>query len=366
MCRAIAWRIGDSGSRRRAARRRRPSWPLRRARARRRLVGPVRRLGVQRPLGLRPAAAPSASMCASTSVLRTRPPMPVPSTCVEVDRRARRRSAGRPGSGSRSGRLHRSLGAPAGSSGLRRGGLARPRRGGPRPARRRGVDLGDRRRRRPRSRRPRRGSARACRRPGDGISTSTLSVVTSQIVSSASTQSPGRLSHSTIVPSATETPICGIITSTCASVREELTARLLHVVELRQDRLLERRAERDRHVGRGQPPDRRVEVLEGIARRRSPRPPRRPRTTASPRARPAPCRLARARQDRLGVERAQRAQVDHLDLLAELLGGLEREVDGRAVGDHASSRPAPRRARPAPRRAATTCSPSGTSPRTLR
>ena len=49
---------------------------------------------------------------------------------------------------------------------------------------------------------------------GEGISTSILSVVTSQIGSSASTQSPGRLRHSTIVPSATETPIWGMVTST--------------------------------------------------------------------------------------------------------------------------------------------------------
>jgi hypothetical protein len=47
---------------------------------------------------------------------------------------------------------------------------------------------------------------------GEGTSTSILSVVMSQIGSSASTQSPARLRHSTIVPSATETPICGIST----------------------------------------------------------------------------------------------------------------------------------------------------------
>ena len=46
---------------------------------------------------------------------------------------------------------------------------------------------------------------------GDGISMSILSVETSQIVSSASTQSPTRLCHSTTVPSATDTPIWGIV-----------------------------------------------------------------------------------------------------------------------------------------------------------
>ena len=49
---------------------------------------------------------------------------------------------------------------------------------------------------------------------GDGTSVSILSVEISQIVSSASIQSPRCLRHSTTVPSATETPICGIVTST--------------------------------------------------------------------------------------------------------------------------------------------------------
>src|SRR4051794_35997874 len=103
---------------------------------------------------------------------------------------------------------------------------------------------------------------------GAGISTSILSVVTSQMGSSASTQSPGRFRHSTMVPSATETPICGITTSTAfpvaCSVGEELTAGLLHVFELGQHGLLERWAEWDRDIGRGEAPDRRVEVLERL------------------------------------------------------------------------------------------------------
>ena len=52
---------------------------------------------------------------------------------------------------------------------------------------------------------------------GDGTSMSILSVETSQIVSSASTQSPGRFFHSTTVPSATDTPIWGMVTSTVPS-----------------------------------------------------------------------------------------------------------------------------------------------------
>src|SRR6266511_5110920 len=78
-----------------------------------------------------------------------------------------------------------------------------------------------------------------------------------------------------MVPSATETPIWGIRTWTpaesstdvgCApgSVGEELTARLLHVVELRQGRLLEGWAEGDWHVGCSESPHRRVEVLERL------------------------------------------------------------------------------------------------------
>src|SRR5947207_15252930 len=102
---------------------------------------------------------------------------------------------------------------------------------------------------------------------GDGISVSTLSVEISTIASSASTQSPTRLRHWTIVPSATDTPICGMFTSTVVVlVREELTASLLHVVHLREHNALERRAERDRNVRRGHPHDRTVEVLERLLR----------------------------------------------------------------------------------------------------
>ena len=90
------------------------------------------------------------------------------------------------------------------------------------------------------------------RRPaaGDGISVSILSVETSAIVSSASTRSPGCLCHSTTVPSATETPIWGIVTSTIVtgSVLEELTAGLPDAFDGWQHRGLKRRRERDRTV----------------------------------------------------------------------------------------------------------------------
>src|SRR4051794_26527371 len=97
---------------------------------------------------------------------------------------------------------------------------------------------------------------------GDGISVSILSVEISTIVSSRSIQSPGFFLQSAMVPSATETPICGIVTSTrVVLVGEELTASLPHVVDLGQGGALERRRERDRRVGRGHPLDRTVQVL---------------------------------------------------------------------------------------------------------
>jgi hypothetical protein len=60
----------------------------------------------------------------------------------------------------------------------------------------------------------------SCSRPAAGASTSVsiLSVEIDAITSSTSTQSPTCFFHSTSVPSATETPICGIVTSVnCAT-----------------------------------------------------------------------------------------------------------------------------------------------------
>src|SRR3954453_5500755 len=97
---------------------------------------------------------------------------------------------------------------------------------------------------------------------GDGTSVSTLSVEISTIGSSDSTQSPTGFFHLTTRPSAPHTPIWGIVPSTSVSVGEELTARLLDVARLGQDRALERRRERDRRVGRCDPHDRPVKILE--------------------------------------------------------------------------------------------------------
>src|SRR3954465_14695929 len=103
----------------------------------------------------------------------------------------------------------------------------------------------------------------SCTRPVAGASTSVsiLSVEMEAMISSACTQSPTCFFHSTTVPSATETPIWGMVTSTSSSVFEELTARLPHVVDLGQDRLLQRGRERDRRVRAGHPHDRAVEIL---------------------------------------------------------------------------------------------------------
>src|SRR4051794_15880660 len=143
---------------------------------------------------------------------------------------------------------------------------------------------------------------------GDGTSVSTFSVEISTIGSSASTQSPTPFFHSTTVPSATDTPLWGIDTSTSdVSVREELTARLLDVACLGQDRPLERRAERDRRVRSGHAHYRPVEVLEGaLADQRG------HLGADAARARRLVqdhdlAGLANGAQDRLLVERAQRA-----------------------------------------------------------
>ena len=53
---------------------------------------------------------------------------------------------------------------------------------------------------------------------GDGSSASTLSVEISTMPSSTSTVSPTCLSHSRTVPSETDSPICGTVTSTTSPV----------------------------------------------------------------------------------------------------------------------------------------------------
>src|SRR5687768_11498056 len=102
--------------------------------------------------------------------------------------------------------------------------------------------------------------------PGLGTSVSTLSVEISSSGSSASTCSPSFFSHLVIVPSETETPIWGITTSTPAWVAipdlvlSQLSESCGHVLDLRDERLFERRRKGHRRVGRGDPLDGRVEV----------------------------------------------------------------------------------------------------------
>src|SRR5436309_5332824 len=91
--------------------------------------------------------------------------------------------------------------------------------------------------------------------PGLGTSVSTLSVEISSRGSSAATCSPCCLSHLVTVPSETDTPIWGITTSTAvfvatALVLRELPERRDDVLDLRDERLLERRRERDGRVRR--------------------------------------------------------------------------------------------------------------------
>src|SRR5262249_14116906 len=106
---------------------------------------------------------------------------------------------------------------------------------------------------------------------GLGTSVSTLSVEISSSGSSASICSPSCFSQRVTVPSETDTPICGITTSTAVSVAiplllilRELAQRRDDVADLRDVRLLELRRERDGRVGSGNPLHRCVELLERL------------------------------------------------------------------------------------------------------
>ena len=223
MCSPICRRIRDSWSRRR-----RPAA----ATARPALAGsrPVRALDVQRRvLGARRLAPDSMTRARPACARGRRARCP-----VDLRRgrcRARRRSAGRPASSAGARRAGRAAGPPRGAAGWRprcrrgaaaaRGAAARSVGGG-RPSawprrpssggdpRQHGADLDRLADLRPGSRRPR-------RRPGAGTSVSILSVEISQIVSSACDPVAELACHATTVPSATDTPIWGIVTSTSAS-----------------------------------------------------------------------------------------------------------------------------------------------------
>ena len=144
-----------------------------------------------------------------------------------------------------------------------------------------------------------------------------------------------------------------------------LTGGLLHAVDAGQDRLLERRGERDRDVGRrdARAPGRRGPRRRGRRSRAATWAPAAQVWLASSTISDL-ARLAHRREDRLLVERDERAQVEHLDRRAvEVLGRLERGVDHRAVGDHGEVGPFARDARAERSRCR---EPSGSSPFTRR
>ena len=103
--------------------------------------------------------------------------------------------------------------------------------------------------------------------PGLGTSVSTLSVEISSSGSSARIASPTCFSHFVTVPSETETPICGITTSTTVPVA--ISTRRARAARRRRRRPAagtppRARREGYRRVRRGDPLRRRVEILEGL------------------------------------------------------------------------------------------------------
>src|SRR6185295_1694232 len=188
--------------------------------------------------------------------------------------------------------------------------------------------------------------ARICwRTPLDGLGTSvsTLSVEISSSDSSAAIASPSDLSHFVIVPSETDTPICGMTTSTAVPVvaisvlvLRQLLEACDDVLDLRDERFLERRRERDGRVGCRDSAHRRVEALEGLFADRR----------CDLRAEPAGVRVL-VQDERLRrlfdgaqhgflVPRSERAEIDDLDghaLLSELLRRFVGGVDHRTPRD---------------------------------
>src|SRR6266853_2968336 len=176
---------------------------------------------------------------------------------------------------------------------------------------------------------------------GAGISASTLSVEISNSGSSRFTASPTFLSHLLKVPSAIDSPICGINTSTRAivapSVRHQPAGGLHNIVSLREHEVFEGRRIRERHIMRRHPHDRSVEPLECLfvdPRRNLAGDPARARVFVDDQHF---VRLLDARNNRGVIQRQQCAQVEHFHGQAvcflELLGGLERFTQRRPVRD---------------------------------
>src|SRR5213080_4960908 len=103
---------------------------------------------------------------------------------------------------------------------------------------------------------------------GAGISASTLSVEISNSGSSRLTSSPSFLSHLLKVPSAMDSPIWGMRTSTRAiespSIRRKPSCGLHDIVRLGQHEIFQGRRIRQRHVVRRHPHDGAVQPREGL------------------------------------------------------------------------------------------------------
>src|SRR3989441_3874426 len=188
---------------------------------------------------------------------------------------------------------------------------------------------------------------------GAGISASTLSVEISNSGSSRLTGSPTFLSHLLNVPSAVDSPIWGMSTSTRAigspSVRRQPAGGFHDVFRLRQHEVLERRRIRQRHVVRGDAHDRAVEPFERLLvdpRRDLSRDPTGPRVFVHDKDL---VRLLHGRDDRGVVHRQQGPQIQHFDRhavrLLELLGRLERFPERGTVANDGKMLPFARRAR---------------------
>src|SRR5574341_1150491 len=208
--------------------------------------------------------------------------------------------------------------------------------------------------------------------PGEGISTSTLSVVMATSGSSLATRWPTFLSQVTTVPSATLSPICGIMISMfmvyrgnrstaeqCAvaycrdptrtlpslpSISEvgELSGLRGDLVGVGQIRLFQHRAEWEGRVRSCHAEDRGIQVAECLlgqpGRDIAPYPTRLRRLVNHHRA---PGFLHRG-EDRRHIERLKRAEVHHLEidpLWHQLFRGPERLLDHRAIGDDAHAAP---------------------------
>src|SRR5438093_1164333 len=152
---------------------------------------------------------------------------------------------------------------------------------------------------------------------GAGISASTLSVEISNRGSSRFTASPTFLSHLLNVPSAIDSPIWGISTSTRAisspSVGREPARSFHNVVSLREHKVFQRRRIRQRYVVRGHAHNRTVQPFECLLVDS-----RRDLAGDAARARVLVhdqhlVRLLHRRDDRRIVHRQQRPQVDHFD-----------------------------------------------------